>query len=154
MKNVTLCYIERDGKYLMLHRTKKEGDINRDKWIGVGGKCEENESPDDCLLREVREETGLTLTKFRLCAVVTFLSDLYEGEYMYLYHGTDFTGDLIECSEGDLEWVEKGEALKLPTWVGDRLFLERMDGPFFTLKLQYHGDTLVQAVLNGTQSLL
>ena len=156
MKNTTLCYIEKDGKYLMLHRIKKKKDLNHDKWIGVGGKFEENESPEDCLLREVKEETGLTLTAFRLASVITFLSDQYEGEYMYLFHATAFTGDLIECNEGDLEWIEKERALALPTWEGDKLFLRRMDegGPFFTMKLRYEGDVLREAVVNGTEKLV
>ena len=156
MKNTTLCYIEKNGQYLMLHRTKKENDINHDKWIGVGGKFEENESPEDCLLREVREETGLTLAQFRLCGVITFLSDEWEGEYMYLFHATDYTGQIAECDEGVLEWIGKEKAIALPTWEGDKIFLRLMDegGPFFSLKLRYEGDTLREAVLNGTEKLV
>lgn len=156
MKNTTLCYIEKNGQYLMLHRTKKENDINHDKWIGVGGKFEENESPEDCLLREVREETGLTLTQFRLCGVITFLSDEWEGEYMYLFHATDYTGQIAECDEGVLEWIDKEKAIALPTWEGDKIFLRLMDegGPFFSLKLRYEGDTLKEAVLNGVEKLV
>lgn len=156
MKNTTLCYIEKNGQYLMLHRTKKENDINHDKWIGVGGKFEENESPEDCLLREVREETGLTLTQFRLCGVITFLSDEWEGEYMYLFHATDYTGQIAECDEGVLEWIDKEKAIALPTWEGDKIFLRLMDegGPFFSLKLRYEGDTLKEAVLNGVENLV
>ena len=156
MLNTTLCYIEKDGKYLMLHRTKKENDINHDKWIGVGGKFEENESPEECVLRETLEETGLTLTEYRLCSVITFLSDRWEGEYMYLFHATGFTGDLAACDEGELVWVDKERAMALPTWEGDRIFLRRMDagGPFFTLKLRYEGDTLKEAILNGTEKLV
>lgn len=155
MKNTTLCYIEKDGKYLMLHRTKKENDINQDKWIGVGGKFEENETPEECLLREVQEETGLTLTSFRLCSVITFLSDRWEGEYMYLFHADGYTGTLKECDEGELEWVDKERAIHLPTWEGDRIFLRLMEegGPFFTLKLRYEGETLCEAVLNGREKL-
>ena len=155
MKNTTLCYIEKDGKYLMLHRTKKKNDLNQDKWIGVGGKFEENETPEECLLREVREETGLTLTDFRLCSVITFLSDRWEGEYMYLFHATGFTGALRECDEGELVWVDKETAAALPTWEGDRIFLKRMEegGPFFTLKLRYEGEALREAVLNGKEKL-
>ena len=155
MKNTTLCYIEKDGKYLMLHRTKKKNDLNQDKWIGVGGKFEENETPEECLLREVREETGLTLTDFRLCSVITFLSDRWEGEYMYLFHATGFTGALRECDEGELVWVDKETAAALPTWEGDRIFLKRMreGGPFFTLKLRYEGEALREAVLNGKEKL-
>ena len=156
MKNTTLCYIEKIGQYLMLHRTKKENDINHDKWIGVGSKFEENESPEDCLLREVREETGLTLTQFRLCGVITFLSDEWEGEYMYLFHATDYTGQIAECDEGVLEWIDKEKAIALPTWEGDKIFLRLMDegGPFFSLKLRYEGDTLKEAVLNGVENLV
>ena len=155
MKNTTLCYIEKDGKYLMLHRTKKENDLNQDKWIGVGGKFEENETPEECLLREVQEETGLTLTSFRLCSVITFLSDRWEGEYMYLFHADGYTGALKECDEGELEWVDKERAINLPTWEGDRIFLRLMEegGPFFTLKLRYEGETLCEAVLNGRDKL-
>lgn len=153
MKNTTLCYIEQDGKYLMLHRTKKENDLNHDLWVGVGGKFEENETPEECLLREVQEETGLTLTEFRLCSVITFLSDQWEGEYMYLFHATGFEGTVQVCDEGDLEWVEKERVLHLPIWEGDRIFLEKMAAgdPFFTLKLRYEGARLKEAVCNGTE---
>ena len=151
MKNTTLCYIERGGKYLMLHRTKKENDLNRDKWVGVGGKFEENESPDECLLREVREETGLTLTDYRCRGVVTFVSDEWEGEYMYLYTATGFSGTLRECDEGTLEWIDVDAVPALPLWEGDRIFfrLLREDRPWFSLKLCYEGDGLVSAVLDG-----
>ena len=114
MKHTTLCYIEQYGKYLMLHRTKKENDLNHDKWIGVGGKFEENESPEECLLREVQEETGLTLTRFRLCSVITFVSDTWEGEYMYLFHATEFTGTLTGCDEGELVWWRRRKCLRCP----------------------------------------
>lgn len=156
MINSTLCYIEKDGCYLMLHRVKKQNDVNRDKWVGIGGKFEENESPDECLLREVREETGLTLTAFRLCAVVTFVSDRWEGEHMYLYHATGFAGTLRDCDEGTLEWVPIAQVNALPQWAGDRLFLEKLgrNDPFFTMKLRYEGESLVEAVLNGTENLL
>ena len=100
MKNTTLCYLERDGKYLMLHRVKKENDENRDKWIGIGGKFEDRESPEDCLVREVREETGLELTEYRYCAIVTFVSDRWPTEYMHLFHATGFCGDIKDCDEG------------------------------------------------------
>ncbi len=153
MKNTTLCYIERDGCYLLLHRTKKENDLNHDKWIGIGGKFEENESPEECLLREAREETGLTLTEYRYCGIVTFVSDLWEGEYMHLYHATGFTGELIDCDEGQLEWLPKAEFAKLPQWEGDKIFLKLMEErvPFFSLKLCYEGDRLTYAALNGKQ---
>lgn len=152
MKNTTLCYIEKDGCYLLLHRVKKENDLNRDKWVGIGGKFEENESPEDCLFREVREETGLTLTDYRYCGIVTFVSDRWEGEYMHLFHASGFTGELIECDEGNLEWVPKAEFSRLEQWEGDRIFLKLMEDrvPFFSLKLCYEGDRLVYSALNGT----
>ena len=151
MKNTTLCYIERDGKYLMLHRTKKENDLNRDKWIGIGGKFEDKESPEDCLMREVLEETGLTLTEYEYRGVVTFISDVWETEYMHLFKATGFTGELIECDEGDLMWVDKNEYKSMPQWEGDKIFLELLDTdrPFFSLKLRYKGDLLTLAVLDG-----
>ncbi len=156
MWNTTLCYIERDGNYLMLHRIKKENDINRDKWIGIGGKFEDGESPEECLLREVREETGLTLTRYAYRGIVTFVSDRWTTEYMHLFTADGFTGDLIDCDEGTLEWVPKEKVPLLPTWSGDRIFLDllmREDVPFFSLKLSYRGDDLVQAVLNGRNVL-
>ena len=154
MKMTTLCYPEQNGKYLMLHRVKKKNDVNRDKWIGVGGHFEEGESPEDCMLREVWEETGLTVTDYRYRGIVTFV---LEGngwnacEYMHLFTVDGFTGDLIECNEGDLEWVKKEDVLSLPMWAGDRIFLELLcsDAPFFSLKLSYSGDTLIGATLNG-----
>ncbi len=151
MKNTTLCYIEKDGCYLLLHRVKKENDLNRDKWIGIGGKFEENESPEDCLLREVREETGLTLTDYRYCGIVTFVSDVWEGEYMHLFHATGFEGALTDCNEGTLEWVRKDFFDTLPQWEGDRIFLKLMQEhvPFFSLKLCYKGESLVHTSLNG-----
>ena len=151
MKNTTLCYIERDGAYLMLHRVKKENDVNRDKWIGIGGKFEENESPEDCMLREAREETGLTLTSWRYRGIVTFLSDRWETEYMHLFTADGYSGTLRQCDEGDLAWIKKSELLKLKLWEGDKIFLRLLDSdePFFSLKLKYEGDTLVLAVLNG-----
>lgn len=151
MKNTTLCYIERDGCYLMLHRVKKVNDLNHDKWIGIGGKFEENESPEECLLREAREETGLTLTQWRYCGIVTFVSDRWEGEYMHLFHATGFEGELIDCDEGVLEWVPKADFARLPKWEGDPIFLKLMEEhvPFFSLKLRYEGETLVYKALNG-----
>ena len=151
MKNTSLCYIERDGQYLMLHRIKKEHDENRDKWIGIGGKFEQAESPEDCVLREVREETGLRLTDFRYCGIITFVSDCWETEYMHLFHATGFTGTLRECDEGQLEWIAINRLLALPQWAGDRIFLDLMQKnvPFFSLKLRYEGETLAEAVLNG-----
>ena len=154
MLNTTLCYIERDGHYLMLHRVKKVNDINHDKWIGIGGKFEDKESPEDCVLREVREETGLTLTSYAYRGLVTFVSDRYETEYMHLFTADGFAGELIECDEGTLEWVPKERVPDLPTWAGDRIFLDLLmrDVPFFSLKLAYEGDRLVLAVLNGKTS--
>ena len=153
MLNTTLCYIEQDGKYLMLHRVKKKNDINHDKWIGIGGKFEEKESPEDCALREVKEETGLTLTSYAYRGLVTFVSDRYGTEYMHLFTADGFTGELIDCDEGTLEWVDKALVPTLPTWAGDRIFLELLarDVPFFSLKLEYVGDTLVRAVLDGKE---
>lgn len=149
--NSTLIYIERGDEYLMLHRTKKENDLNHDKWIGVGGKFEPGEAPEDCALRETREETGLTLTHWRYRGIVTFISDLYETEYMHLFTADGFTGTPIECDEGELEWIRKSELLKLKLWEGDKIFLRLLnsDEPFFSLKLKYKGDTLVLAQLNG-----
>lgn len=151
MKNTTLCYIEKDGCYLLLHRIKKENDLNRDKWVGIGGKFEENESPEECLLREAKEETGLILTDYRYCGIVTFVSDRWEGEYMHLFHATGFDGELIECDEGNLEWVSKEFFATLPQWEGDKIFLKLMaeKAPFFSLKLCYEGDKLVYSALNG-----
>lgn len=151
MWNTTLCYIERQGQYLMLHRVKKENDINKDKWIGIGGKFENEESPDECLLREAKEETGLTLTSWQCRGVVTFLNDGCEGEYMYLFTADGFTGEMIQCNEGDLQWVEREFLDTLPKWEGDRIFLDLLwqNAPFFLLTLRYHGDALVEAVLNG-----
>lgn len=151
MKNTTLCYIEKDGCYLLLHRIKKENDLNRDKWVGIGGKFEENESPEECLLREAKEETGLILTDYRYCGIVTFVSDRWEGEYMHLFHATGFDGELIECDEGNLEWVSKEFFATLPQWEGDKIFLKLMaeKAPFFSLKLCYEGDKLIYSALNG-----
>lgn len=151
MWNTTLCYIEQGEQYLMLHRVKKKNDINQDKWIGVGGKFEDKESPEECLLREVKEETGLTLTRYAYRGLVTFVSDRWETEYMHLFTADGFEGEMIECTEGNLEWVPKAEVKNLPIWTGDKIFLDLLtrDVPFFSLKLAYEGDTLVQAVLNG-----
>ena len=154
IRNTTLCYIEQDGKYLMLHRVKKKNDINHDKWIGIGGKFEFQESPEDCLLREAKEETGLTLTAWRYRGVVTFISGPEDdAEYMHLFTATGFTGDLKTCDEGDLQWVEKTRLRELTLWEGDKLFLDLLeqDAPFFSLKLVYEGDTLKQAVLDGME---
>ena len=152
MKNTTVCYLERGTQYLLLHRTKKENDENAGKWIGVGGKCEENESPEDCMLREVREETGLSVTQHRLRGVITFVSDAWEGQYMYLFTASKWHGAMTDCDEGELAWVERTDMLHLPLWEGDRIFLALLaeERPFFSLKLVYQGDSLQQAVLDGT----
>ena len=149
MINTTLCYIEKENKYLMLHRTKKENDLNEGKWIGVGGKFEKDETPEECLLREVKEETGLTLTKYKLRSVITFRSNKWETEYMYLFTANEFTGELIPCNEGELEWVEKDKILDLNIWEGDKIFLKKMleEDNFFTLKVVYEGDKLVESVM-------
>ena len=152
MLNTTLCYITRGNEVLMLHRTKKENDINKDKWIGIGGKFEENESPDECLLREAREETGLTLTDYTCRGVVTFLTeDPNQGEYMYLFTATGWEGSLKDCDEGELQWVERTFLDSLPKWEGDKIFLDLLwqDAPFFLLTLRYSGDKLTEAVLDG-----
>ena len=154
MRNTTLCYLENErGEYLMLHRVKKQHDVNQDKWIGVGGKFEENESPDECLLREVREETGLTLTDYRFRGVVTFLTDGgWEGEYMYLFTARCWEGELDSaCAEGELEWVSKDRVLQLPIWEGDKIFLDLLarEHPVFLLTLEYAGDRLIRAELDG-----
>ena len=151
MINSTLCYITRGDEVLMLHRVKKKNDINKDKWIGIGGKFEGEESPDACLLREALEETGLTLTRWKCRGVVTFLSDQAEGEYMYLFTADGFEGTLKECDEGDLQWVSRDFLDQLPKWEGDQIFLELLwqDAPFFLLTLRYKGDRLQEAILNG-----
>ncbi len=152
MINTTLCYITRGDEVLMLHRVKKKNDINKDKWIGIGGKFEGEETPDECLLREAKEETGLDLKNWRCRGVVTFLTnEMAEGEFMYLFTCDEFSGELKTCSEGDLQWVSREFLSTLPKWEGDEIFLNLLwqDAPFFLLKLRYQGDTLVEAVLNG-----
>ena len=152
MRNTTLCYIEQGRDYLMLHRVKKTVDENKDKWIGIGGKFEEGESPEDCLLREVREETGLTLKRWRYRGIVTFVSDQWGTEYMHLFTADAWEGRLRQdCDEGVLEWIDREELLTLPIWEGDKIFLRLLDegAPFFSLKLRYAGDRLAEAVLNG-----
>lgn len=151
MQPTTLCYIENEDSYLMLHRVSKKVDINKDKWIGVGGKFEDKESPEECLLREVKEETGLTLTSYRLRGIVTFVSDRWITEYMFLYTADGYEGKLGDCDEGELKWVRKDELHKLKLWTGDKIFLKLLkeEAPFFSLKLSYEGDTLVYAALDG-----
>ena len=161
MINSTLCYIERksasgEPEVLLLHRVKKKNDLNHDKWIGIGGKFEEGESPEDCMLREAREETGLTLTSWRYRGIVTFLSsDYLETEYMHLFTADGFEGELTDCDEGELLWVPKERMRGFPTWEGDRIFLNLLDAdaPFFSLKLKYEGDRLTEAVLNGKDKI-
>ena len=150
-RQTTLCYLEDGDRYLLLHRVKKENDENRDKWIGVGGKFEDGESPEDCLLREVREETGLTLTSYRYRGIVTFVSDVYPCEYMHLFTADRWVGTETVCDEGDLAWMRKSDFRSLPMWEGDRIFLSLLDSdaPFFSLKLVYRGEVLTAAVLNG-----
>lgn len=151
MRNTTLCHIEKDGKYLMLHRVKKENDLNKDKWVGIGGKFEDRESPEECNIREVYEETGLTLKSARYCGIVTFVSDKWETEYMHIFYSDSFSGEVRECDEGVLEWVDKNKLLDLTLWEGDKIFLRLIDekSPFFSLKLVYEGEKLTAAVLNG-----
>ena len=151
MRNTSLVHLEKDGCYLMLHRVRKDNDENRDKWVGIGGKFEPGESPKDCAVREVREETGLTMRSWSYRGIVTFVSDEWSTEYMHLFHSADFSGALRDCDEGVLEWVDKTRLLTLPIWEGDRIFLRLLDTdvPFFSLKLCYTGDRLTRAVLNG-----
>ena len=151
MHNSTLCYVTRGNEVLMLHRVKKKNDINKDKWIGIGGKFEENESPDECLLREAMEETGLRLKSWQCRGIVTFLTETGFGEYMYLFTADEFEGDLKECDEGDLQWVSREFLNELPKWEGDQIFLDLLwqNAPFFLLTLRYDHDTLVEAVLDG-----
>ena len=150
----TLCYIEKEDRYLMLHRISKKNDVNKEKWIGVGGHFEKDESPEDCLLREVKEETGLALTSYHFRGIVTFIlkdkgSEL--TEYMCLYTADDYEGTLCDCNEGGLKWVDKNEIFNLNLWEGDRIFLRLLqeNHPFFSLKLVYEGNCLKEAVLDG-----
>ena len=149
MRNTSLCYIKKDGAYLMLHRVKKTLDENKDKWIGVGGKFEEGESPEECVLRETLEETGLILTDYTYRGIVTFVSDEWGTEYMHLFTADAFSGELKECSEGNLEWVPIGKIEELNIWEGDKVFLRLLaeESPFFSLKLVYAGDRLVDTSL-------
>lgn len=152
MRNTTLCYIQSGENYLLLHRTKKKNDQSHDKWLGIGGKFEDKESPEDCILREVREETGLTLTSYQYRGIVTFVSDVWETEFMHLFTADGFTGTIRSCDEGDLAWISKDRYLSLPMWEGDKIFLRLLQTncPFFSLKLVYQGEALQSAVLNGT----
>lgn len=152
MKQTTLCYLQRDNSWLMLHRVKKENDASHDKWIGVGGKCEADESPDECMLREVREETGLSVRQWQYRGIVTFISDVWPCEYMHLFTATQWEGDMTVCDEGDLQWIALPELESLNLWEGDKIFLRLLrdpQQPFFSLKLVYQGDDLVSAKLDG-----
>ena len=150
-KLTTLCYIEKGDSYLMLHRVSKKHDVNKDKWIGIGGHFEENESPEECLLREAKEETGLTLTSWKFRGIVTFISEGWNTEYMCLYTADGYEGEIIPCNEGVLEWIRKEDLLKLNLWEGDKIFLKLLqeNAPFFSLKLAYKEDVLTEAVLDG-----
>ncbi len=149
----TLCYIEKDDCYLLMHRIKKEKDINKDKWIGIGGHFEPEESPEECVLREVKEETGLTLTAYRFRGIVTFVTDTGLYEYMCLYTSDSFEGEMCDCDEGTLEWVSKNKLMELNLWQGDYIFLRLLEEreSFFSLKLVYEGDALTRAVLDGRE---
>ena len=152
MKQTTLCYLEQDDKYLMLHRVKKANDASHDKWIGVGGKCEADESPDECMIREVKEETGLDILEWRYRGIVTFISDVWPCEYMHLFTASRWCGEEIACDEGELAWIEKQRLFDLTLWEGDKIFLRLLMNPkqpFFSLKLVYQGDDLVGAKLDG-----
>ena len=148
----TLCYLIKDGKYLMLHRIKKQNDLNKDKWVGIGGKFEETESPEQCNAREVFEETGLILNNAKYRGVVTFVSDIWESELMHIFTASDFSGEIRECDEGELVWIDKNDVYSLPIWEGDKIFLKLIEDdncPFFSLRLQYAGEKLVSAELGG-----
>ncbi len=151
MIHTTLCYIEKDGKYLMLHRVKKKNDVNQDKYIGIGGKFLEGETPLECALRETEEETGLDVLNYTYRGIVYFSCPPYPDEVMHLFTATEFKGDLIECDEGDLEWIEKDRLKSLPLWEGDFIFLKLLEenAPFFKLELNYQKDSLTSAILNG-----
>ena len=154
MRNTTLCHIEKDGKYLMLHRVKKENDLNHDKWVGIGGKFEEKESPEQCNMREVFEETGLTVENANYRCVVTFVSDIWESELMHVFTCDKFHGQIKDCDEGELVWIKKEDIYSLPIWEGDKIFLkmiENKNAPFFSLRLEYKGDTLISAQLGGKE---
>ena len=146
MKMTTLCYIENEkNEYLMLHRVKKENDENKNKYIGIGGKFEENESPFDCVRREIKEETGLFAESLSYRGLVTFVSDLYGCEYMHLFVCEKYSGTIKECDEGTLVWIKKEEVYSLPLWEGDKIFFKLLEEnrSFFSLKLMYEGEKLV-----------
>ena len=153
MINTTICHIEKDGKYLMLHRVKKKNDLNENKWIGIGGKFEDKESPEQCNAREVLEETGLTIKNPHYRGIVTFVSDEWPTEYMHIFTAKEFYGEICECDEGNLEWIDKDDLLSLPLWEGDKIFLRLIadeNRPFFSLRLEYQGEKLISGILDGT----
>ena len=149
----TLCYVEKEDAYLMMHRISKKNDVNKDKWIGVGGHVEEGESPEECVLREVKEETGLTMITYQFRGIVTFVSKEYGTEYMCVYTSNHFDGEMISCDEGELEWVKKDQVMSLNLWEGDKLMFELLDTrrEFFSLKLVYDGNQLVYASIDGKE---
>ena len=153
MIDSSLCYLLRGDEVLMMHRTRKKNDMNHDKWIAVGGRFEEGESPEDCALREVQEETGLTMVSWSYRGIVTFVNDLYETERMHLFTSDEFTGEMTDCDEGELVWIPRKDLDSLPQWEGDRIFHRLLNEgiPFFSLELEYHGETLLRAVLNGEE---
>lgn len=146
MKKTTLCYLEKDDSYLMLYRNKKEKDINKNKWIGVGGHVEKGESIEECLIREVFEETGLLLKQYKLTGKILFhIDDI--TEFSYVYTSSQFEGDLKECDEGELKWVKKSEIFTLPMWEADSIFLKMMlENKYFELTLVYKEDKLLKAI--------
>ena len=146
LKDTTLCYIEKDGAYLMMHRVKKKNDMNKDKYVGIGGKLEENETPFDCALREIKEEAGITPINLLYRGIVTFVSNVYGTEKMHLFTASDFVGEINKtCNEGELVWIKKKDVYSLPIWEGDKIFFELLEKEerFFSLKLCYEGDKLV-----------
>ena len=153
-RNVTsVCYLEKDGKFLMLHRNKKKNDINGGKWIGVGGHAERWESPEECMVREVKEETGYTLERYRYRGIITFCYDEEPAMYMFLFTADRFSGEQIECDEGDLQWVPKEDIETLNLWQGDRIFHKLLETreDFFSVKMVYRGDDLIECLVDGTK---
>lgn len=152
----TLCYITREDEVLMLYRNKKKNDVNEGKWIGVGGHFEMGESPEECVVREVREETGLKLNSYAFRGFISFQTDKNDYEYIALFTSDDFEGEITPCNEGELAWIKKTSVKDLSLWEGDRIFLKLLeeDVPFFSLKLSYAGERLQEAVLNGKTTLI
>ena len=145
----TLCYLEKEDKYLMLLRNKKKHDVNEGKWIGVGGKCEKGESPEECVIRETFEETGIKLESLKMRGVLTFSSEGWEDEYIFVYTSDKFSGTITDCNEGELRWIDKDKIMDLNLWDGDRIFLKIMleSDEFFSIKLSYKGDEIVDQKL-------